>query len=324
MKRKIVARGRSILGSESSDFIRSLDIKGGEKVFTLKSGNQAKFTLSTILNGEIEEKTFVDPAVNGRDQRFVTPESVSDITRTINLQQFFPAIGRVVGSRIEVLDGSRRRAACIFSGAKFEILITEDKISLEDARQLAKDIQTAREHTLREIGQRYQLMYANGISKDEIARVEGVSPASVTRAFQAASVPDEMVALFPVINELSLADYQLLLKISEDLDSKGVPLSHLIEKVQIDINTTEVDSTNKSLILESFKRHSRKMKPAPVKTVQTEKLRDFEDKKQFARKKTDSSKRLVTYEFARLPASVQAELDEAIRLVMDNMRSSDR
>lgn len=322
MKKKIVARGRSILGSHSSDFIRSLETNDGEKVFTLKSGNQAKFTLVTILNDEIEQKTFVDPAVNGRDQRYVTPESVSDITRTINLQQFFPAIGRTVGDRIEVLDGSRRRAACIFSGAKFEILVTEKEISLEDARQLAKDIQTAREHTLREIGQRYQLMYANGMSKDEIARVEGVSPASVSRAFQAASVPGEIVALFPVINELSLADYQLLLKISEDLDSKEVPLSDLIKKVQADIHTAEVESLSKSLILESIKRYSKLMKPASVKTIHTEKLREFEDKKQFARKKTDPSKRLVTYEFARLPASVQAELDKAIRLVMDNMRTS--
>lgn len=324
MKKKIVARGRNILGSDSSDFIRSLETKEAEKVFTLKSGNQAKFTLSTILNGDIEEKTFVDPAVNGRDQRYVTPESVSDITRTINLQQFFPAIGRVINGCIEVLDGSRRRAACIFSGAKFEILVTEDEISLEDARQLAKDIQTAREHTLREIGQRYQFMYANGMSNDEIARVEDVSPASVSRAFQAASVPAEMVELFPVINELSLADYQLLLKISEDLDSKGVPLSDLLGKVQADISAAKVESVSKSLIMDSFKRHSKQLKPAPVKTVQTEKLREFEDKKQFARKKTDPSKRLVTYEFARLPASVQAELDKAIRLVMGNMQSFEK
>ncbi len=105
----------------------------------------------------------MDPAVNGRDQRYVTPESVSDITRTINLQQF-PSNRPILTVVLEVLDGSRRRAACIFSGAKFEILVTEDEISLEDARQLAKDIQTAREHTLREIGQRYQFMYANGMS----------------------------------------------------------------------------------------------------------------------------------------------------------------
>ncbi|WP_306461713.1 ParB family protein, partial [Klebsiella pneumoniae] len=38
----------------------------------------------------------------------------------------------------------------------------------------------------------------------------------------------------------------------------------------------------------------------------------------------DPSKRLVTYEFARLPASVQAELDKAIRLVMGNMQSFEK
>lgn len=120
MKKKIVARGRNILGSDSSDFIRSLETKEAEKVFTLKSGNQAKFTLSTILNGDIEEKTFVDPAVNGRDQRYVTPESVSDITRTINLQQFFPAIGRVINGCIEVLDGSaRRHVSSVARNSKF-------------------------------------------------------------------------------------------------------------------------------------------------------------------------------------------------------------
>ncbi len=119
------------------------------------------------------------------------------------------------------VDGSRRRAACIFSGAKFEILVTEDEISLEECSSAyLKTFQTAREHTFVRWVKDIRFMYANGMSKDEIARVEDVSPASVSRAFQAASVPAEMVELFPVINELSLADYQLLLKISEDLDSK--------------------------------------------------------------------------------------------------------
>lgn len=85
---------------------------------------------------------------------------MSDITRTINLQQFFPAIGRVINGCIEVLDGSGA-GRMYLQWREFEILVTEDEISLEDARQLAKDIQTAREHTLREIGQRYQFMYAN-------------------------------------------------------------------------------------------------------------------------------------------------------------------
>lgn len=319
MKRPIMARGRSVLGTSALD-LGSISNNGDEVIYTLKSGRQCKFILHIIPHNEIESRTYVDPVVNGRDQSLLTRESVSDISRTIKKQQFFPAVGRQVDSLIDVIDGSRRRAACLFEGADFKILVTEDEISLADARQLAKDLQTAKEHTLREIGQRYQLMHDNGMTKDEIARTEGVSPASVTRAFQAASVPAEMVALFPVINELSLADYQLLLKLSEELIKKGVPLPDLIAKVQADISGTEPNEITKSLILEMFKSHTKQLNPPPVKNVQLEKLREFEDKKQFARKKTDTAKRLVTYEFARLPSSVQAELDKAIKAVMDGMQ----
>lgn len=85
--KKIVSRGR-VLGKNSSEFARMLEGSEGTKTFTLKSGRQAKFLLTVVLSGEIESRTFVDPAVNGRDQSLLTPESVSDISRTIKLQQF--------------------------------------------------------------------------------------------------------------------------------------------------------------------------------------------------------------------------------------------
>ncbi|HHU1411861.1 TPA: ParB/RepB/Spo0J family partition protein, partial [Escherichia coli] len=140
--RKVLARGR-VLGNSNSEFARMLESDGDVKTFTLKSGKQAKFVKTVVLSGEIESKTFVDSSVNGRDQAMLSPESVSDISRTIKLQQFFPAIGREVNGRIEILDGTRRRAACIYNNVKFEILVTKDDIELSDARQLAKDIQTA-------------------------------------------------------------------------------------------------------------------------------------------------------------------------------------
>ncbi len=77
------------------------------------------------------------------------------------------------------------------------------------------------------------------MSKDEIARVEDVSPQAFPERFKLLLCIAEMVELFPVINELSL-DYQLLLKISEDLDSKGVPLSDLLGKVQADISAAKL------------------------------------------------------------------------------------
>lgn len=99
--RKVLARGR-VLGNSNSEFARMLESDGDVKTFTLKSGKQAKFVKTVVLSGEIESKTFVDSSVNGRDQAMLSPESVSDISRTIKLQQFFPAIGREVNGRIEI------------------------------------------------------------------------------------------------------------------------------------------------------------------------------------------------------------------------------
>lgn len=316
--KKIVSRGR-ILGKGSSEFARMLEGGEGTKTFTLKSGRQATFLLTVVLSGEIESRTFVDPAVNGRDQSLLTPESVSDISRTIKLQQFFPAIGRMVGDCIEVLDGSRRRASCIFNETKLEILVTKDEISLEDARQLAIDIQTAREHTLRELGKRFGVMYGKGMTKEEIARAENISPAKVTRAFQAAAVPDEMIGVFPVARDLSLADYQLLLQIAEDANAKGVPIAELVEPVRERIAETEGAQEDKAKIMAIFKAESKSLKTAPVKSVAMEKLREFSDRRQYARKKTDPKKRMVIYEFARIPSEVQSEIDEAIKQILEKM-----
>ncbi|MDQ1214980.1 ParB family protein [Pantoea anthophila] len=38
-----------------------------------------------------------------------------------------------------------------------------------------------------------------------------------------------------------------------------------------------------------------------------------------ARKKTDAEKRLMTYEFSRFPAALQAEPDDAVKAVIEKM-----
>ena len=96
----------------------------------------------------------------------------SYVSSALTTTLFGDVYTRQVGERIEVLDGSRRRAGCIFNETKFEILVTKDEISLGDARQLASDIQTAREHTLRELGKRFEVMYGKNMTKEEIARAE--------------------------------------------------------------------------------------------------------------------------------------------------------
>ncbi|ORM69916.1 chromosome partitioning protein ParB [Pantoea wallisii] len=310
----------------NSSFTKMLSENDSTRTFTLKSGAEARFTFTKILHDDIESQTYVDASVNGRDQTFLTEESVSDISRTIKLQQFFPAIGREVEGRIEVLDGSRRRAACLYSGMPFEVLVTKDALSLTDARQLAIDIQTAKEHTLRELGNRLKLMYPNGMNQLEIAAAEGLSQAKVTRAFQAASVPDEMIAVFPSISDLSINDYKTLLDIAEKAATSRISIKELAESVRerisSDDNFEHDDPAVKAKIIGYFRTHSAEpINSRDSKKIVTEKMAVFSDKKQFARKKIDAEKRLITYEFSRLPAAWQSELDAAVKAVIEKMKS---
>ncbi|AWP35234.1 ParB/RepB/Spo0J family partition protein [Pantoea vagans] len=319
MKKEMVKLGRQLGNSSFSKMMTESD---SERVFTLKSGAQARFVLTRILHDDIEAQTFVDATVNGRDQAFLTPESVSDISRTIKLQQFFPAIGREVEGRTEILDGSRRRAACLYNGTAFEVLVTRDELSLSDARQLATDIQTAREHTLRELGKRLKLMYPADMNQSDIAAAEGLSAAKVTRAFQAASVPEDVISVFPSVSELSISDYQVLLDVTERARAIGISAVQLAGNVRVRMEGEAYDDRTdpafKTKIISYFRAESAEPKKESVsKKVVTEKLAEFADKKQFARKKTDSDKRLVTYEFSRLSAACQAELDAAVRSVID-------
>ncbi|MFP3524573.1 ParB family protein [Pantoea sp. SIMBA_072] len=321
MKKEMVKLGRQL---GNSSFSKMMSESDSERVFTLKSGAQARFVLTKFLHDDIETQTFVDAAVNGRDQAFLTRESVSDISRTIRLQQFFPAIGREVDGRTEILDGSRRRAACLYNGTAFEVLVTRDALSLSDARQLAADIQTAREHTLRELGKRLKLMYPADMNQSDIAAAEGLSAAKVTRAFQAAAVPEEIIAVFPSVSELSISDYQILLEVTERARTRGINTEeltgHVRARIESDAHYDRGDPTYKAKIISYFRAESAEPKKGSAgKKVVTEKLAEFADKKQFARKKTDSDKRVVTYEFSRLSAACQAELDAAVRSVIERM-----
>ncbi|WP_422431954.1 MULTISPECIES: ParB family protein [Gammaproteobacteria] len=321
MKKEMVKLGRQL---GNSSFSKMMSESDSERVFTLKSGTQARFVLTKFLHDDIEAQTFVDAAVNGRDQAFLTRESVSDISRTIRLQQFFPAIGREVDGRTEILDGSRRRAACLYNGTAFEVLVTRDALSLSDARQLAADIQTAREHTLRELGKRLKLMYPADMNQSDIAAAEGLSAAKVTRAFQAAAVPEEIIAVFPSVSELSISDYQILLEVTERARTRGISTEeltgHVRARIESDAHYDRGDPTYKAKIISYFRAEIAEPKKGSAgKKVVTEKLAEFADKKQFARKKTDSDKRMVTYEFSRLSAACQAELDAAVRSVIERM-----
>ncbi|EHY2349067.1 chromosome partitioning protein ParB, partial [Escherichia coli] len=155
------------------------------------------------------------------------------------------------------------------------------------------------------------------MTKEEIAQAESISPAKVTRAFQAASVPDEMISVFPIINDISLSDYQFLLKLSEKATNKKMSVEEFMDRVRQKLMALpDYPTIEKSKILAVFRSEGKLLTDRPVKTVETEKLKEFSDRNQFARKKTDPRKRLVVYEFSRISNEVQLEIDEAIKNIL--------
>ena len=289
------------------------------KVITLSSGKKVKFRLLHIPANRVSSKTYVIQDINGRDQSALTEESVADITRTIGLQQFYPAIGVLRADGTELLDGSRRRAAAIIEQVGLDVLETDEEISITEARQLAKDIQTAKEHNLREIGLSLAPLKASGMSQKEIAVESALSESKVTRALQAASVPADMLSRFPDQNELTYPDYKSLMEINNELASKNLALNDLLEELDLAKTSLSDDLASddyKQALMKAYNALSKKLiaKPAKAK-AQVTKLKAFDDKNSYARKKVQG--RNFKYEFQRLPAELQNDIDLAISEVIN-------
>ena len=313
MSTKRTTIGRTFTSSALSE---TLSDSAVEQIFTLSTGRKAVFTLQTIPANEVEGKTYVLQETNGRDQSGLTPESLKDITSTIRLQQFFPCIGIQREEGIEIIDGSRRRASAILWHTSLNIMVTKSLISADEARKLAKEIQTAKEHNIREIGLRLSALKNTGMSQKEIARLEGLSEAKVTRAIQAASVSAQLVSIFPVQSELGFADYKMLGTLETLLSAKDLSVEDLLETTAPEVNIILADESFaedevKNRIIKILTRETAAMASVKGKdkAIVTN-LWSFPDKDRFARKR--SKGRMFVYEFNRLPKELQDDIDEAV------------
>ena len=199
------------------------------------------------------------------------------------------------------------------------ILVTDTDITTDDAQQLAADIQTAKEHNLREIGLRLLLLRESGLNQTEIASSQQLSKAKVTRAIQAASVPADMLSVFPVQSELSYNDYKLLLDIAALFKQKKLDIDALIVAVDDELQSRTEQLTADEwtkLALKLYREHSAIMVDKPkIEKAQISALWKFNDKNKFARKRNKG--RDFSYEFSRMPKDLQAELD---RVIVDTLK----
>ncbi|PMM00503.1 chromosome partitioning protein ParB [Vibrio kanaloae] len=312
-------------GQNASEYLQQkfgLESVGQKMVWQLASGITAAFIEVTLSYEQVKQNTAVTFDVNGRDQSLLTKESLVDLD-SLEFQQFYPAVGREIDGRIDVLDGSRRRAWFLLQEGKvasFRILVTHDDISTADAKALAKQLQTAKEHNLREIGlQCVAIKKAdNDITQAEIAQRVGLSQAGVSKAVKAAGVDEKLIQIFPDSNALSHPDYTLLSKVMKACEDKKA-LTNFLKKIATKLVNIQAEYSvkdQKDAIISVLKSE---LKVAESKQgsdkAEVTPLAQFDSKGMFARKKVKG--RNFSYEFGRLSKEVQQELDEAVLAVLN-------
>ena len=312
-------------GQKAADFLQEkfgIESVGQQMIWKLASGKTATFNEVTLSFEQVKADTYVTFDVNGRDQSLLTKESLEDLN-SLEFQQFYPAVGREVDGQIDVLDGSRRRAWFLLQEGRvktFRVLVTQEELSTADAKALAKQLQTAKEHNQREIGLQCQILMKSGeLTQEDTAKILNISRQAVGRALKAASIDSKLIALFPVVNDLSHTDYSILAKVIKSFADDKKALSSFIKKIaskavnaqpeqsQEDAKDALISYIKTELKIVEAKQESDKATVTP--------LAEFDSKGMFARKKVKG--RNFSYEFGRLSKDVQKELDEAIQSVLN-------
>ncbi|MEZ9210213.1 ParB family protein [Vibrio splendidus] len=311
-------------GQNAAEYLQQkfgLESVGQKMVWQLASGTTATFNEVILSYEQVNQNTVVTFDVNGRDQSLLTEESLEDLD-SLEFQQFYPAVGREVDGRIDVLDGSRRRAWFLLQEGRvktFRILVTQDELSTADAKALAKQLQTAKEHNQREIGLQCQVLMKSGeLTQEDTAKILNISRQAVGRALKAASIDSKLIALFPVVNDLSHTDYSILAKVMKAFTDDKKALSSFIKKITSKAVNAQPEQSQEDVKDDLISYIKTELKIVEAKQESDKAtvthLVEFDSKGMFARKKVKG--RNFSYEFGRLSKDVQKELDEAIEKVL--------
>ncbi len=166
-----------------------------------------RLTCQVIPHADIEQKTQVF-GKNRRVQSLLTEKSVADILPAIaeDGRNQHPALCWESDIGMLVLAGSRRRKACILSGADYLVLSSPD-FDERDAKILAVSSDQYIAPSLWELGQAYvgtrEELIEQGYkgSYREIAELEGVSHTAIADAIRAfEKLPRDVLSLYPTAN----------------------------------------------------------------------------------------------------------------------------
>jgi ParB/RepB/Spo0J family partition protein len=194
---------------------------------------------------EVDPKlTWVDPKINPRDQEFLLREDNDGVEKLRSIivreKQGNPALARERegpnGERWEIIDGSRRRAACLLEDARtadvYPLLIEVGAITDDaDAMALARrEESTALKFSPWERAlsiERLKETAYKGLVDDEIAKKENVSKRTIVYYASLSGLRRDVVSLLSNPAALTLAQGQSLRKTIDSLSKEDV--DHMVK-----------------------------------------------------------------------------------------------
>ncbi|WP_337843593.1 ParB/RepB/Spo0J family partition protein [Rheinheimera sp.] len=210
-----------------------------DALFVVVAGKKIPARRVVIPHAEIEEKTFVFND-NERIQRFLNPKAVADILPSITESGIDKdATARENNGRFEVADGSRRRYTAILAGQDYPMLVADltDEQMLQASRT-GNNYKTTSEY---EKGHTHQTELLT-MNVSQCAEKNNVHRNIITRRVKTASLPDNLVACFPTLNDLSArmgADIYDLIFADKDVLRPGATAA--IAKVEAEKQERELE-----------------------------------------------------------------------------------
>jgi len=289
-----------------------LEKKSTSVTWEVEPGVTAKFREITISYDELKDNTFVKFSNNGRNQNLLTEEVLARL-KSLDTQQYYPAIGlQHEDGKIELLDGSCRRAYVLSKKGKiatFKIMVTKDDLSVSSAKRFAKDLRSSLEQHLFEIGEQAEISKNEGKTQRVIAEELGHSQRKINLSLKTRVIPEETMKLFPVINELQWTDYLRLIAISDSL-----PIEISFE----DNESIDVDVIIKKLEELAVGNQPVKTKPRNKNQAVTTPLINF-DKSTRKAVEMKTANRVVEYKFKRLSVRGNQFIEERIKEMLSEL-----
>jgi len=278
-------------------------------ILVASNGINVEFKEELIPHDKLTHLCIVDETENGRYQADITPASIKSIVETIKIQQFYPCYAKRVDGKIYLLDGSLRLAAAIEACVGLRVLITDYDLSVVEGKRFATQMQSATPHSHRDFGMPLLKMQNDGMSIRDIASKTGINKNIVERTIISASVPDQLVRLFPKVYLLSHPNFKLLSQVSKKLSKQSVlTVDDFINSVNEQLGHSDLIDDNeldKDTVLAAIKSVLDTITPVVEPEEPFFEQGDIKvDKK--------VGKNSVSYKLNNLPQEIQSEIDAFI------------